>query len=1318
MSSKLFLSAALSFFLLSTGFAQVRLTEIAPTNTGALADEDGDFPDWIELINGGVSSVNLAGYSLSDADRPGHWIFPDIDLPAGQRLLVFCSGKNRGNGQAGPLINHWETAIYESDTWRYTTGQPPSDWAAAGFDDNSWAQAPGGIGYGDGDDATQVPTGTLSFFMRRTFQASDTSQLVSALLHIDYDDAFAAYLNGVEIARSGNLPPGAAWNALANADHEATMIVGGMPEAFILDKSLLTSLLQPGENVLAIEIHNVDPGSSDLSSRTWLSFGITSTQSFYGPVPAWFDNGNPGGNVSLHTGFKLAFGERLSLYDPAGTLTDSVTIGTMEPGNSLVRPNDAGAWCISDTPTPNAENNAACYSAYAEAPVFSLSAGFYTGSQNISLVATGAAGLVRYTTDGSFPDDNSPVFPPVLTLEQTTLLRARRFAGGLLPSRVTTTTYFINEPVTVSVVSIAIDPDDYPSVYTDYSAKGRVNVEFFDASHTEQFNTESAGYVVGNWSVSFDQKSLQFDMDEEWGSLGEIDYPLFAPVKPIPHLHSFRIRNEDDDAWGARMRDRIVNDIARPTHAGQAAFRNVVAFINGEYWGLYSARERLDNYFVRDNHGADPDSVNMVKTHWGLGDYIAEYGTLDDFFDLSDFIATQDMSDSANFEAVRQRLDLENFTDYFATEIFVASTDWLQDYFNNVRLFRTPDLRWQFLLWDVSYSSGGASGCVQCDVLGSTITNPFGSRYGVMFNRLLENPGYRRYFINRFADLMNYYWLPARVHALIDQNAAEMAPEIDRHNQRWGTGDLAYWTQQVQYLKDFYAGRAGFQRQHLRDHFNLGPEVNITLQVNPPEAGHIKISTIIPQDLPWTGTYFKGNPVTLTAIPEPGYVFSGWSANPFIVDPSGQTFTANVGTHTYFIANFTGSPKPNTLEVSEINYHSDPTRDAGDWFELHNFGDTPLDISDYQIGDEDWFHRYVLPTGTVLPPDGRLVVLEEENLFGQEYPAVTQKTGPLGFSLDNQGDVVRVQDAFGALVENAAFDNKKPWPCTPDGLGRSLERREGNIPADLPEAWFDGCMGGSPSAPYAVCTDFPIVSEINYNSAADFDAGDWFELYNNSTQPIDLSGWRIRDEEDNHEFVVPPGAVLAPGAYQVFFQDESLFHTLFPLVTNTVGPLGFGLNGSGDHIRVYDAGGRLQYSLCYDDSTPWPQAADGQGYTLELPDYAANPNAGENWIKGCYGGSPGMALDPDCVALGTETPDPAFSTRVFPNPARDFVRVEQSGTGPVAMTFYDAMGREIARYEGEESSVYFDTKNWLSGAYFLIIEHSGKFTQHFLTLVK
>ena len=134
-----------------------------------------------------------------------------IHFPAGERLLVYASGKNRG-GLGQSKVDHWETALYESDFWRFFIGteQPPADWASPHFDDNTWTNAQGGFGYGDDDDMTTVPDTTTSFYYRRTFTVTDPTKLDSAILSMDYDDGFIAYLNGVEIARSSNMPDGTA----------------------------------------------------------------------------------------------------------------------------------------------------------------------------------------------------------------------------------------------------------------------------------------------------------------------------------------------------------------------------------------------------------------------------------------------------------------------------------------------------------------------------------------------------------------------------------------------------------------------------------------------------------------------------------------------------------------------------------------------------------------------------------------------------------------------------------------------------------------------------------------------------------------------------------------------------------------------------------------------------------------------------------------------------------------------------------------------------------------------------------------------------
>ncbi len=1280
-------------------FAQVKLTEIAPTNTGQITDSDNDRPDWIEIRNGGTQVANLEGWSLSNNNSKG-WKLPETNIAPGGRLLVFASGKNKGAGGSSD-VDHWETALYEGDQWHYFIGNTPApaDWKSIGFNAGSWPQGQGGFGYGDGDDATIVPNGTTSVYYRRTFTVADPAQLLAAVLSMDYDDGFVAYLNGQEIARSSNIAGTPTNTTLANPEREAS---GLPPEAYPIDKASLAALLVPGTNVLAVEIHNNLINSSDMSGRTWLHFGLAAANSLYGPIPTWFNSGTPTGG-ELHTDFKLSFSEKVTLYNPAGDIIDSVSIGYLQPGHSKMRINDDGAWCHTATPTPGATNGWDCFAGYAAAPGLALPAGFYTGAQSIALTG---GGVIRYTADGAVPTASSTLYSNPIQVSATTVLRARRFDATLLPSAVATATYFIDDPTTLTAVSISLPPSDFSAVYDNYSRKGAVAVEYFDKNKQRQFVGDYAGYVVGNWSVAFAQKSMQFDVDEEFGSLSAIKYPIFAPDKPIESYHAFRIRNEDDDWTQARMRDRIVNELAAETHAARAAYRNVAAFINGEYWGHYAARERLDNYFVRDNYGADPDSVNMVKTHYGLGDYLPEYGTIDDFFAMSDFIENNDMSNSVNFKKASQLLDLENFTDYFETEIYVASTDWLQDYFNNLRLFKTKkNAPWKFLLWDVSYSSGNplaGTTCTGCDVLSTTLSHD--SRYGRMLRSLLDNPAYRRYFINRFADLMNTSFLPSRATGLINTNATEMAPEMDRHDQRWGTGNLSSWQNSVQVLRDFYNQRPLKQREHIVDNFQLVAEISITLEVNPPGAGTVKISTVVPKAMPWTGVYFHGNPVTVTAIANPGYTFSNWSANPNIANADSVSFTADVPGNTMFTANFTGVATTTSLKISEINYNSHTSRDAGDWFELRNESNAPIEISDFYIRDQDWYHRFEVPTGTLIPGNGNLVFAENLLKFKSEYPQVSNVLSvPIGFELSDKNDEIHVYDRNGVEAAHARYRDDGSWPVFADGFGLTLERKTSSTLPDQAESWFAGCVGGTPGEYYTACAESSLLSEINYNSAANADAGDWIELHNATSAPLDLSGWQLRDEIDAHNYVFPPGTVIGTNQpYHVFFQDAGKFSARFPNVGNKTGPIGFSFNGTSDLIRLFDPNGKLALIMRYSDTTPWPTEADGGGYTLEKPIANTLVHEPGNWIIGCLGGSPGKAYDPDCANVGTDDLRTAAETmQVWPNPAQTQLFIKLSGETDTQVQLRDVFGKIVAQQSTVNGQAIFQTAQLPRGLYFV-----------------
>ena len=152
-----------------------------------------------------------------------------------------------------------------------------------------------------------------------------------------------------------------------------------------------------------------------------------------------------------------------------------------------------------------------------------------------------------------------------------------------------------------------------------------------------------------------------------------------------------------------------------------------------------------------------------------------------------------------------------------------------------------------------------------------------------------------------------------------------------------------------------------------------------------------------------------------------------------------------------------------------------------------------------------------------------------------------------------------------------------------------------------------------------------VINEINYNSLDSFDPDDWVEIYNSSSETIDLGSWLLKDEndDDDHIFTVPSNTLLLPGQYLVFCTNTIKFTALFPDVSSYYGDLGFGLSGGGDLVRLFDYNGLLVDIVEYDDIAPWDTLADGTGPTLELNHPSLDNTLGENWSASQGYGTPG-----------------------------------------------------------------------------------------------
>ncbi|MBK8562718.1 MAG: CotH kinase family protein [Saprospiraceae bacterium] len=792
----------------------------------------------------------------------------------------------------------------------------------------------------------------------------------------------------------------------------------------------------------------------------------------------WLD-GEPAQGV-LHANFKLsAGGEELGLFAQDGSQVDALSFGPQTANMSYGRNTDGGtAFQFFTTPTPLASNGGTTGGSFAEAPAVSLAGGFYNGNIEVALT-TPAQAQIRFTLDGSEPDANSTLYDTPLGLSQNTTLRARAFALGHLPSPVTTHTYIFDETHAMPVVALSFRPEDFfdpaTGIYPNYGQDwGRpVQVEFFEEDGRLAFSQAATAEVHGTGSSQFSQKSLKIKALANNGD-GYFQHTIF-PDQPFDEYKNLLLRNAGQD-WNVTMlRDGFVASLAadlsdldgilaKPKLHLQA-FRPGVAYLNGQYWGIHNLQEQMKADYVAQHFNLNENEFDLIEN-----DAEVVAGDMERWEDFVNFLNNHSFFNEEHYKQLQIRLDLPHFMDYTAFNIIADNADWPG---NNLRRWRERngnDARWRFLSFDFDlsfgllkieginllFNTGDASAnslARALDASSNNWPNPWWTT--LPLRKAMESPDFRHGFINRSADFLNVLFAPERVANRMDEFEAMYAPEIQRHFDRWSQG-WNPWSDNLLIMRRFGAERPAFVRQHFVDFFDeITGTASVSLSAEPANGGGIHISTIDlpPSKLPWSGTYFKGVEIPISAAPAPGYVFQKWSDAMLGTDASKSLMLSEDISLTAIFEK--GSTATDAIVINEINYHSP---DGGDWVELFNPNDHDVDISGWVLVDEGGGY-FNLPDNTVLEAGGYLVLAESMDEFSTFYPQVGNALGSFGegghgFKLNNGGELISLKNANLLLIDSVRYDDESPWSSDADGTGLSLQLSDWQLDNTLPESWM------------------------------------------------------------------------------------------------------------------------------------------------------------------------------------------------------------------------------------------------------------------------
>ena len=1066
----------------STLYSQsIRINEISASNT-IFFDEDGDTPDWIEIYNYGEQNISLHDWSISDSENDNTpWKFPDISINSDEYLVIWASDKDRSQ------ISYARTLIEEGDIFKYIIPDSSTStlWRFLSFDDSNWNNGNSGFGYADNDDNTNIPPGTISVYLRKKIQISDISKISRLILDIDYDDGFVAYINGVEVARANISGSPPSYDSTTLIDHEAQIYSGGIPDRFSIENP--EEILTDGENLLAIQIHNISNTSSDMTVIPFLS-AIYNEETNEGiPPPSIL---NLESESLLHTDFKLSSsGESVYLRDDNGDLIDQISYENLPSNLSYGVSLESTQLFYYDQPTPGNANDSQEFIGILEDDlIFSNDGGLVDTSFSLEITSqTGSQ--IRFTTDFTEPDESSTLYtgPIYIPSPLGITIRAKSFQENYISRFSKTRNYSFNSYSELPIIHLV--SDDYNLFDEDYGiyAYGNDynnNYPYFGANFWQDwerpvhismyennelvFNQNAGIKIFGAYSRGWDQKSLAIYARSQYGK-GNIEYPIFEDLN-YDTFESIVLRNSGNDWMRSNMRDAAITSLMKGSGLDYQSFRTASTYINNSYWGLYNLREKVSENFIASKHDVNPNEIDLLENNAEIVD-----GDNSEYIDLINFVEQNNLAIASNYDYVSSKIDIDNFIMYNVAQIYMDNQDWPG---NNNKFWKSPGNKWKWILYDTDFGFGGQwwnSGNVEYGFYNNTLdfvlsgnqTNWANPPWAtLLIRKLVENNEFKNKFINRYADEMNSRFLPQVVTDKFLSIYNHMYNEMLNHIDRWSDSepwvDVSTVYYYVNNMNNFAIYRQPEAKQHILDQFDLNQYHEVTLSNITPERGYVRVNNNLRiQEQEWSGDYFEDVPITLRAVAESGYEFSHWSG---LTESNEVEITLNIEDESYIQAHFIQSSDLN-LVINEINYKSSDDFDPGDWIEIYNPNESSINLSNWVLKDDNDSNTFVFPEGLTIEAEGFLVVVRKSDDFEESFPEIENFIGEFDFGLSSSGDAVRLYNSELILQDEVYYESESPWPDLSNGLGYTLELIDPSYDNSLAESWSNINFSGSPNMP-------------------------------------------------------------------------------------------------------------------------------------------------------------------------------------------------------------------------------------------------------------
>ena len=344
--------------------------------------------------------------------------------------------------------------------------------------------------------------------------------------------------------------------------------------------------------------------------------------------------------------------------------------------------------------------------------------GYYDDEMVVELFSPGAD--IFYTTDGSEPwRKNDMRYEGPILIEQTTVIRAVAYIGGK-KSNIFAHTYFIQEPETsLPTVSIALNSSILFDPEHGLFMKGNnaidslwklpganfwsrkelpVSAEIYESNGEAVYRCLSGFRLFGGMSRLWPQKSFTLVARKRYGQK-RIKHRIFGE-EGLKKFKFLVLRNSGSDFGKTHFRDAFMTSLVDDWDIEKQDYRPAHVYINGDYWGIYNFREKVNRYFLADHHdNVHKDSLDLIEHR-----LVRKRGSKKHYQKLWEFLETYSLNNSTNYAHIKSQMDVDNFMNYQIAQIYFDN----QDAGGNIKFWRPHKAngKWRWILFDTDWGYG------------------------------------------------------------------------------------------------------------------------------------------------------------------------------------------------------------------------------------------------------------------------------------------------------------------------------------------------------------------------------------------------------------------------------------------------------------------------------------------------------------------------------------------------------------------------------------------------------------------------------------